>query len=126
VASVQNGYSLFDQAAEPVLAYCQEQGIDFIPWFAIGGGLVQGMDIVEQVAARQIALSWRLHHAPNMVPTPGTGSIAYLKENMRAASLPLSAQDMRPVPDFATKPALCHLYLIVLKQRFHGQQYDYR
>ncbi|UOQ75143.1 aldo/keto reductase [Hymenobacter cellulosilyticus] len=38
VASVQNRYSLFDRAAEPVLAYCQAQGIAFIPWFPIGGG----------------------------------------------------------------------------------------
>lgn len=37
VASVQNRYSLFDRAAEPVLAYCREQGIAFIPWFPIGG-----------------------------------------------------------------------------------------
>jgi aryl-alcohol dehydrogenase-like predicted oxidoreductase len=113
VASVQNRYSLFDRAAEPVLAYCREQGIAFIPWFPIGGGMVQGMDIVQQVAARhevsvrQIALSWLLHHASNIVPIPGTGSMAHLEENMQAASLQLTAQDMQELEslsqDFAAK-----------------------
>jgi len=101
VASVQNRYSLFDRAAEPVLAYCRAQGIAFISWFPIGGGMVQEMGIVEQVAARhqvparQIALNWLLHHAPNLLPIPGTGSIAHLEENVQAASLRLTAQDMQ-------------------------------
>ncbi len=101
VVSVQNRYSLFDRASEPVLDYCREQGIAFIPWFPIGGGMVQEMGIVEQVAAqhqvsaRQIALSWLLHHAPNIVPIPGTGSIAHLEENTKAAALQLTAQDMQ-------------------------------
>ncbi|OUJ75907.1 aldo/keto reductase [Hymenobacter crusticola] len=101
VVSVQNRYSLFDRAAEPVLAYCREQGIAFIPWFPLGGGMAHAMDVVDQVAARhqvsarQIALSWLLHHAPNILPIPGTGSIAHLEDNMRAASLELTAQDMQ-------------------------------
>lgn len=107
VASVQNRYSLFDRAAEPVLAYCREQGIAFIPWFPLGGGRVQEMAVVEQVAARhqvaarQIALSWLLHHAPNIVPIPGTGSLEHLEENMRAASLQLTAQDMQQLETLA-------------------------
>jgi aryl-alcohol dehydrogenase-like predicted oxidoreductase len=101
VASVQNRYSLFDRASEPVLAYCREQGIAFIPWFPIGGGLVQDMSVLEQVAARhqvsarQLALSWLLHHAPNIVPIPGTGSIAHLEDNLQAAEVQLTAQDMQ-------------------------------
>ncbi|AMJ67786.1 aldo/keto reductase [Hymenobacter sp. PAMC 26628] len=101
VASVQNRYSLFDRAAEPVLAYCREQGIAFIPYFPIGGGQVQETDRVQQVAARhqvsvrQLALSWLLHHAPNILPIPGTTSLAHLEENMRAAAVQLTAQDMQ-------------------------------
>ena len=101
VASVQNRYSLFDRAHEAVLAYCRAQGIAFIPWFPIGGGMAQGMDVVGRVAARhqvsvrQLALGWLLHHAPNIVPIPGTGSVAHLEENMQAASLRLTAEDMQ-------------------------------
>ncbi|GAB3752107.1 aldo/keto reductase [Spirosoma pomorum] len=101
VASVQNRYSLFDREHEPVLAYCREQGIAFIPWFPIGGGEVKDTEMVQQVAARhqasvrQLALSWLLHHAPNILPIPGTRSIDHLEENMKAAALPLTAQDMQ-------------------------------
>ena len=100
VATVQNRYSLFDREHEPVLDYCRAQGIAFIPWFPIGGGLVQDMDRVQQVAARhqvsarQLALSWLLHHAPNLLPIPGTTSLAHLEENARAATVRLTAQDM--------------------------------
>ena len=101
VASVQNRYSLFDRAAEPVLAYCRAQGIAFIPWFPIGGGQVQETGALQQVAerhqvsVRQVALSWLLHHAPNVLPIPGTTSLTHLAENMQALSLALTAEDMR-------------------------------
>ncbi len=101
VASVQNRYSLFDREHEPVLAYCREQGIAFIPWFPIGGGDVKDTEVVQQVAARhqasvrQLALSWLLHHAPNILPIPGTRSLDHLEENMRAAALQLTAEDMQ-------------------------------
>ncbi|MFD1874930.1 aldo/keto reductase [Hymenobacter bucti] len=101
VASVQNRYSLFDRAAEPVLDYCRAQGIAFIPWFPIGGGQVQETDALQQVAARhqvsvrQVALSWLLHHAPHVLPIPGTTSLAHLAENMQALHLSLTAEDMQ-------------------------------
>jgi aryl-alcohol dehydrogenase-like predicted oxidoreductase len=101
VASVQNRYSLFDRAAEPVLAYCQQQGIAFIPWFPIGGGQVQETDALQQVAARhqvsvrQVALSWLLHHAPHVLPIPGTTSLSHLAENQQALNLALTAEDLQ-------------------------------
>jgi aryl-alcohol dehydrogenase-like predicted oxidoreductase len=33
VATVQNRYNLLDRTSEDVLAYCEEHGIGFIPWF---------------------------------------------------------------------------------------------
>ena len=102
VASVQNRYSLFERQAEPVLDYCREQGIAFIPWFPIGGGQdVLGQQALQAVAdrhqagVRQVALAWLLHHAPNILPIPGTSSIGHLEENMQAANLRLTEQDMR-------------------------------
>lgn len=101
VASVQNRYSLFDRAAEPVLAYCQQQGIAFIPWFPLGGGQVSETAALQQVAARhqvsvrQVALSWLLHHAPNVLPIPGTTSLAHLAENQQALHLALTAAELQ-------------------------------
>ncbi|GGS63274.1 oxidoreductase [Nonomuraea spiralis] len=53
-----------------------------------------------QVAARygatpgQVALAWLLHRSPVILPTPGTGSPAHLEENLRAAELTLTADDL--------------------------------
>jgi pyridoxine 4-dehydrogenase len=100
VASVQNRYSVLDRKWESVLAYCSSRNIAFIPWFPIGGGVVQLEDKLKEIANRkqvtmhQLALSWLLHHSDNIVLIPGTSSIAHLEENISAQSIELTADDM--------------------------------
>ncbi|MHB8405921.1 MAG: aldo/keto reductase [Gammaproteobacteria bacterium] len=56
---------------------------------------------VRDLAARhgatssQIALAWLLHKGDDIVPIPGTKHLRYLEENLVAASLKLSTDDMR-------------------------------
>ncbi len=38
IATVQNLYNLSDRSAEPVLDYCEREGIGFIPWFPMATG----------------------------------------------------------------------------------------
>ena len=40
----------------------------------------------------QVALAWLLHRSPNLLPIPGTSSVAHLRENLEAASLQLPAE----------------------------------
>ena len=47
------------------------------------------------VTAGQIALAWLLHKGPDIVPIPGTKRRKYLEENVAAADVRLSADDMR-------------------------------
>ncbi|MER7153588.1 aldo/keto reductase, partial [Streptomyces lydicus] len=53
-----------------------------------------------EVAARhgatngQIALAWLLHRSPVLLPTPGTGSPAHLDENLAAAGIALTDEDL--------------------------------
>lgn len=100
VASVQNRYSIDNREWEPVLEYCKANNIAFIPWFPIGGGEMNGQDILEKVAEkhnitiRQLALSWLLHHADNILLIPGTSNMHHLEDNMKIASIRLSDQDM--------------------------------
>jgi aryl-alcohol dehydrogenase-like predicted oxidoreductase len=42
----------------------------------------------------QIALAWLLHKGPDIVPIPGTKRRRYLEENVRAADISLSAEEM--------------------------------
>jgi aryl-alcohol dehydrogenase-like predicted oxidoreductase len=54
--------------------------------------------------ATQVALSWLLHRAPNILPIPGTTSISHLAENVAAAKLNLS-QDQLQELDSVGQPA---------------------
>src|SRR3982750_3829568 len=47
------------------------------------------------VAPGQIALAWLLHKGPDIVPIPGTKRRKYLEENVGAAKVSLSADEMR-------------------------------
>ena len=99
VVSVQNRYNVNDTESEPVLEVCESAGLGFLPWFPLGAGSVEH-DALEEVASRhdaspmQIALAWLLHRSPAMLPIPGTSSIEHLEENVAAASIQLSDEDL--------------------------------
>ncbi|KVQ63052.1 aldo/keto reductase [Burkholderia territorii] len=67
------------------------------------------LDLVSNVAERkgatlaQVALAWLLSRKPWIVPIPGTRSTARLDENLGAATLQLSAEDMRELNDALVK-----------------------
>ena len=82
IATVQNRYNATERQSDDVLDACEAEGIGFLPWAPIRGG--------GTVTDAQAALRWLLARSPVMLPIPGTGSIAHLRENVRAA-LPFSA-----------------------------------
>lgn len=99
VVSVQNRYNVGYREFEDVLDVCAEEGIGFIPWFPLGAGDMPyppALDIGFQRGAtrEQILLAWLLHRADIVLPIPGTSSIAHLEENVAAASLKLSDEDI--------------------------------
>jgi pyridoxine 4-dehydrogenase len=101
IVSVQNEYNFDDRSSDDVLAECVRLGIAFIPWYPLGAGRSLRAAKLKRVAAArgvspaQIALAWLLARTPVMLPIPGTASVAHLEENMRAAGLRLSAEDVR-------------------------------
>lgn len=100
IVSVQNEYNLEDRSSDTVLAACEKAGIAFIPWFPLGAGSLLRSGKLRRLAVRmgatpsQVALAWLLARSPVMLPIPGTSSIAHLEENVGAAFLRLSADDM--------------------------------
>ncbi|HSX42496.1 MAG TPA: aldo/keto reductase [Candidatus Saccharimonadales bacterium] len=101
ITSVQNNYSVLNRDSEDVLRLCEENGIMFIPYFPIGGnsgGLREQAleDIAEKHRAtpRQIGLAWLLQHSEVCVPIPGTSSVGHLEENMRAADVELTKDEI--------------------------------
>ncbi len=86
IASVQNRFNLVDRSSEDVLELCEARGIAFLPWFPLANGELKGRG--------QLALAWLLHRSPVLCPTPGTGSLVHLEENLAAAELRLGAEEM--------------------------------
>lgn len=108
IASVQNKYNLGDRSAEPVLDYCEREGIAFIPWFPLNtGGLAEEGGPLASAAERhdaspaQLALAWLLHRSRVMLPIPGTSKVAHLEDNMKAAALELSGDEVAALEEAA-------------------------
>lgn len=111
VATVQNRYNLTDRADEAVVNYCEKEGIGFIPWFPLAsgelakeGGVADRIAKAHSASAGQVALAWILNRSPCMLPIPGTSSVKHLEENVAAASLRLSPEDIKAL-DEASKVA---------------------
>ncbi|MEU2734563.1 aldo/keto reductase [Streptomyces sp. NPDC007095] len=100
IASVQNRFNLLDRDSQPLLKLCEARGIAFLPWFPLGNGSLTADPECARIAAAhgaapgQIALAWLLHRSPVLCPTPGTGSLAHLEENLDAGAVRLTAEDM--------------------------------
>src|SRR5262245_20405634 len=101
VATVQNRYNLVDRGSEDVLAYCHANNIGFIPWFPLAageltkpGGPVDRIAKAHAVAPGQVALAWLLQHSPVILPIPGTLRAAHVEENVAAASLSLTPEEI--------------------------------
>jgi len=101
IVSVQNLYNLTNRKSQDVLEYAEAEGIAFIPWFPIATGDLAKPDSPVAAVAKeldatpsQVALAWLLQKSPVILPIPGTKSIEHLTENLAAAELTLSADDM--------------------------------
>ncbi len=65
--------------------------------------LLETIGARKQATAAQIALAWLLARKPWIVPIPGTTRLARLEENIAAAAIALSADDVRQIDDAAAK-----------------------
>ncbi len=106
IVSVQNHYNLGDRQHEDVLQYCEKHHLAFIPWFPVAAGsLARPGGKLDKVAKRhgstvsQLSLAWLLHHSPVTLPIPGTSSVAHLEENLKAAEIAVSAEDMKAIEE---------------------------
>jgi aryl-alcohol dehydrogenase-like predicted oxidoreductase len=99
IASVQNRYNVADRGSDAVLEVCEQERLAFLPWAPIqdhGSHAVVG-EIAQRHGAtvHQVVLAWLLVRSPAMLPIPGTGSGEHLEENIAAAALDLSADEVQ-------------------------------
>ena len=100
IVTVQNRYNIDDQKWNNTLAYCEKERIGFMPWAPVGGQRGPRSSALEEIAKAhnakvyQVAIAWLLQRSPVMLPIPGTSSLAHLEENMAAAKLKLTTEEM--------------------------------
>ncbi|MER5638343.1 oxidoreductase [Kitasatospora sp. NPDC002227] len=108
VVCVQNKYHLDGGANNEMLRLCGEQGIAFVPFYAIAGqrteaGVAAAPGESEQVetvarahgvSTAQVRLAWTLSQGPHVLAIPGTGDPAHLEDNVAAAALRLTPEDL--------------------------------
>lgn len=97
---VQNAYNVGLRDDDPILDACTAAGIAFVPFFPVGGFRGLAAAHLDTVAARhgvtphQIALAWLLARSPSLLLIPGTSEPKHLTENIAAANLQLTAEDL--------------------------------
>jgi pyridoxine 4-dehydrogenase len=101
VAAVQNHFHVQHAADVELRDRCAELGVAYAPFFPLGGGdrpLDQARlaKIADRhgATARQVALAWLLAGSPATLAIPGTGDLAHLEENVAAAELSLTEEDL--------------------------------
>lgn len=99
VVSVQNIYNVGHRKWENVLQYTAQKDIAFIPWYPLSAGkvpeLLNSIAAKHHATAHQMALSWLLHHSPNILLIPGTSRVQHLEENYQTLNIRLTAEDMQ-------------------------------
>jgi aryl-alcohol dehydrogenase-like predicted oxidoreductase len=106
VVAVQNRYGIgFGRVNDDLVRSTGERGLAFVPFFAIAAegreeGGVAATDAVLEVARAhgvtpaQVRLAWTLHQGPHVLAIPGTGNPDHLAENIAAADLRLTDDDL--------------------------------
>jgi pyridoxine 4-dehydrogenase len=108
VVCVQNRYGIGTRQPgdEELVRVCGQQGIAFVPFFAIAGsGRGTGSAAAEpdevlavarahDATAAQVRLAWTLGLGPHVLAIPGTGNPDHLVANVAAGALRLSPDEM--------------------------------
>ena len=101
IVSIQNRFNVTDRKSESIIDLCEQEGMVFLPWAPIQ----QTEDKVAVAVAaerhgatqHQIVLAWLLAHSPAILPIPGTGSPAHAEENVAAAAIDLSRDELEAI-----------------------------
>jgi aryl-alcohol dehydrogenase-like predicted oxidoreductase len=98
IVSIQNRYNVADRGSEGLVDLCEQEQITFLPWAPIQD--LRGQGAVRRIAERhgasptQVVLAWLLARSPAILPIPGTGSLDHLEENVAAAALELTDEEV--------------------------------
>jgi len=121
VVAVQNRFSLDVRVHDDVLSACTQQGIAFVPYYAIAGeareegypsraelaldATVREVAVAHGASEAQIRLAWTLHQGPNMLAIPGTRRVEHLEENIAAGVIELEDGELAALEQASRREA---------------------
>lgn len=111
IATVENMYGhaqrtthqaghMTSNGGEEVLDICEKNGIPLVPYFSLVLSMPKRDPRIAAIAKKydinevQANIAWLLHRSPWILPIPGTSSLKHFEENMRAANINLTEEDM--------------------------------
>jgi aryl-alcohol dehydrogenase-like predicted oxidoreductase len=88
------------RGGEEILEICEKNEIPLIPYFSLFFSLPKKDNKIATIAKKynaseaQINIAWLLHRSPWILPIPGTSSLKHFEENLKAADISLTKEDM--------------------------------
>lgn len=90
-----------NRGGEEVLDICEEHEIPLIPYFSLFQSMPKKDARIASIAKKynvseaQANIAWLLHKSPWLLPIPGTSSLKHFEENLKAADIKLTEEDMK-------------------------------
>jgi pyridoxine 4-dehydrogenase len=101
VVSLQNRYNVTDRSSEDMVDLCEQEALAFLPWAPVSQADASEpiLDAATRhgVGPRQVALAWMLARSPQILPIPGSGSAEHVEQNVAAASIDLSPDEIQAI-----------------------------
>ena len=103
IVSVQNRFNVSDRRSQSLIDLSEQEDLVFLPWAPIQETEKRVAVAVAAerhgVTEHQVVLAWLLAISPAILPIPGTGSPEHAEDNIGAASLELSPQEIRAISE---------------------------
>ena len=101
IVSIQNRYNVTDRSSQSMVDLCEEESIVFLPWAPIQEA-ERKPQVLQAARSRgvtehQVVLAWLLASSPAILPIPGTGSPEHVAENVAAASIDLTGDELKAI-----------------------------
>jgi len=96
----KQGY-MESNGGEEVLDICEANGIPLVPYFSLFLSMPKKDERIAEIAKKynisqvQANIAWLLHRSPWILPIPGTSSLQHFEENLKAADVKLTEEDMK-------------------------------
>jgi pyridoxine 4-dehydrogenase len=103
VVSIQNRFNASDRSSESLVDLSEQEGFVFLPWAPIIDpdkvAAVGNAAKAHGATVQQVVLAWMLARSPQILPIPVTGSVEHLEENVAAASLELTREEVAAITE---------------------------